>query len=520
MAERDQLIRRMRLLEEMAQMEKDRVPGEVDRPEISGPEMVTDPASEALETPLIDPVGAVVGGGIGGALAGKVAGLASGIIGGTSNQPGATGANIGETVGTALGAATGPAAPVAIPALSAAGAGTGFIIEQLLMTGEVPSKGRVAAEMGMAAIPQVAETGIKAAATPLRRAVQRATAENRLPILRGTKGGQVLRQAEQMRLLKGQGRQIFQAPTEQMVDQAFDAVRASGAKVAPEPLQAFMSGRNRAERMILKREILAGDAILNRRLGTQGNRQFTQLFDTLDDIENELRRARASNRTADAIRPPRVAQSLDIGDAQNLRSVLRERIEKVSNPVTIDLLEDLKGTVDDAINATIEGSNVVGARDMYRRYIAADDLEGLFIKNSTLPTGRGNIRTLRLSSLRQTLDKAAAGQGDRSTQRLYQNLKDTPGALDRMDNMLEELKPFAKQIELTVGGGDTSGLGRDSRIAAMFRGLSEALLSDRGITLFKDVAKEQKGRITGNDMALIVNAIRREAEGLPPEQRP
>lgn len=63
-----------------------------------------------------------------------------------------------------------------------------------------------------------------------------------------------------------------------------------------------------------------------------------------------------------------------------------------------------------------------------------------------------------------------------------------------------------------------AGLARDGRIAAMFRGISEIMLSDRGIELFLDVAKQQKGRIDGNTVALILNATRRELAGLPAEE--
>lgn len=532
--DRDILIKRMRLLEEMRQMETPQpsIQGQglpqaaTNNPQAFASEPFAEPpglpsvAETAITTPMVDPVGLATGAGAGAALAGGSGALMGGLAGAFTSDQGATGANLGEAVGIRAGLATGPAAPVAVPALAVLGGTTGFLIEELLTTGEAPSGKRLGGEALLTAAPEVLESGIKAARTPIRRAFQRGIAENKLKGLTGTKGGQVLRQAEQFRLLKGQGRQIFEAPSESAIKDAFDAVRQRGVEVEVQPIQLFMARLGAGRRRALKGEVAWMDAKLNQRLGTPGQKHFVPLFDTLDDLQSQAEQIAKRNSTGVVTQPIRHGKALDVGEAQNLRSLLRERIEGTSHPKTIDMLHDLKDTVDDTIDATLERSNVRHARDMYRRFKAAEEMESFFVKHSMLPTSRGNIRTLKLSSLRNGLDQAAAGRGDRATMDLYNSIQGVPGAEDRLNRALVELEPLAKQLELTIGGGDVAGLARDSRWAAMFRGLSEALLSDRGIELFLDTAKENKGRITSNTMALVLNATRRELAGMPPEDTP
>ena len=408
-------------------------------------------------------------------------------------RSGTVGPTVGEAAGQSLGMMTGPAAPVAKPVLGAVGAAGGLAVERYLRGEVPPTTGELLMEAGLTLVPEAAESAMRSGiGRRIGQRIIRRTAEKRLPVVQSTRAGQVLRHAEAFKRAEGSGARIFESPSEEAVKQLFDDVRASGAQVPTDLPRSFLGQLDDTEAKRLLRELRRADATLNNRYRSIGIDKTSDMAMQFEDIMTG----------GDPV--------LDIGDMQDLRSALRERIQSISNPEMIDLLEDTKDIVDTAIDSAIGSAptELRQARNAYRRYKAAEEFETLLLQKSSLPTGRGNVRTLRLGSLRQELKQNKS----RSAQNLNQILDSVPGARERLDGTLNNLETLYKQIELT-GGGDVTGVTRQPFIAAMFNGLSEIMLNDVGLQMFEEAVIAEKGKISANTIALIVGVVRRAVQG-------
>ena len=424
---------------------------------------------------------------------------------------------MGEAVGAGIGTMI-PPQTLTVPAMATGGALIGTSLESLLSKGRFPTLTELRNEAAWTLAPEAVQTGVKAAKTPLQRAFQRAVAEKRLPLIHSTAGGRVLREAEQFRRASGQGPRIFNAPSNAVVDAAFDGVRASGVKVPAQQLMDGLDLLTAPERKVLRREIDQADAILNTRLNQPGSRTLRTAFAQVEEaMDAPTPRGRAGFTPTPA--PAAPLPDLDIGEMQDMRSALRARASSVSGP-TADVLLAFSNKIDRAILDTLDparaaseqaAGQLTAARDGYRRLKAAESLQDYFMLKSSLPTGKGNVRTLRLASLRDELEKNLTTRA----MEINHNLDTVPGARARLEKLISELAPLGSQINTPIGS-DTGGVSRNAWLAGLFRGISEAvLLTDRGLELFLDVAKQQKGTITPNQLAIIVNQVRRELEPAP-----
>jgi len=344
-------------------------------------------------------------------------------------------------------------------------------------------------EAGLSVLPEVAEPAVKGAA--------RAVARGRFPVIKATRAGQILRGAEAYNVAKRSD--IFQAPTEATIRESFDTLRQAGISAPKDAIRAFGQQLPPNDRRLLGRELNRVDADLNGRYKALGLDQTSQ-------IGQQVNTLLATQDTAELVK------TLDIGQLQDLRSALRARRGQVSEPRVLDLLHNAQNAVDKALDDAIAlapaGVDVGAARRAYQQYKAAEEFTNLLLEKSTLPTGKGNLRTLNFRGLRDALEKDTGP----TVQAVNQALERVPGARERLDALFQRLEKQYRQIEL-AGGEETAGVGRIPFIHGALRGMGEVLLSDAGIKRFEEAIHEGKGRITMPVLATAINAVRRELTG-------
>lgn len=433
---------------------------------------------------------------------------------------------IGEYLGTAAGQALvtrypwlRPAAGAIVPGLGAAAAAGGVTLENYLK-GRSTTPGQAGSEALKSVLPQALQTGYKAyAATPLRRKFQQAVGSNEIPLIPETAAGKTLRGAEQLRRAQVAGPRLFDAPTNEAVDAMFAQVRASGQTLDTAPLVQYLKNRIPGDRKRIRDATEKADALINERTGSTDERKLTSMLDQM--IAAGQPPPKLPNKAGFLAQPtpqpePTLPPQMDIGDVQNLRSGLRQRIEQTKNAVEIDTLQRFKDEVDNLVLDRLTPPNtadaataslLLNARKQYHRLMASEEFADFLKRNSTT-TGDGKLHVLHFGKMQDALWKDQTG----AAQRMNRYFDQVPGARDNFHHLTEELSKLSRPLEIETPVNIT-GVDKVGFVQGIFRSLSEnILLSRRGVELFLDVAKQQQGRITPNALASILNTVRRELQ--------
>lgn len=345
-------------------------------------------------------------------------------------------------------------------------------------TGQVPSFKDIATTTAWNLAPQAGEE--------LLRAVPRT-------ILRSGQGARTIISDVAAQESKGLGRRVFHPEDEQVLSQMFNDVKASGVKLDIDPVTDLFTSLTPTQRQVLLRDVKAISSPLAaalQRTGTPGASRLT---------------------------------GWDIGDLQTMRSELLKRAHTVRAPERQDLINEMRMAVDDAIgNGMAVGSRAAGgnpemlkaAQAGWRRLKQSDDLQALVTKHTSFSPNL-KYQDLNLAALRKSLEgtnplgrKVAASLGNAETTALQQEL-----------TTLAKRYPFVKVpstvLNITGGAGlpaagyqllqgNIPGAAATATAAVM----ALALQSPRAMEVFRSAIVHGKGRLSSNDIASIVNAVR------------
>ena len=388
-----------------------------------------------------------------------------------------TGANVGELVGQTIGSAVMPGAGTAIG--GTLGAVTGMTAETLAQEGRLPTWKEIASEAGWSLLPEAAES--------LGRLGLRTIARN-------TRGGQIIRFDEAARRAR-ELPEVFEAQTRQEVGQAFEAVRHSGVQLDTTALRQEIQGLRPGKYADVMTEVRR----LDRDMKT-GNR-YQQLLQNL--------------RQTGGVQVQ--VTGMPIGDLQQLRSGLRQRIDQLEHTEARQLLRDVQRAVDDAVDQGMaRGRTGAGqtpeqlqqARREWARLRASEDMGDLIERTIT------TTPDLSMSSfnLRQFADAMRRNTGGLA-QSVNRSLDQVPGARARFMREVNEISQLYQTAELPMA--DVFGIWRMPGFAMVRQWISQTLMSDGGRQMFRQAMIEGRGRLSLNGLAAAVNAGRREL-GLAP----
>jgi hypothetical protein len=378
--------------------------------------------------------------------------------------------NVGEIVGQVGGS-------LLLPGLGTAVGGTvgsvaGMTADTVLREGRLPNWKEVATEAAWSAVPEVAESTVRGVARMIGR---------------GTRGGQLIRFDEAARRARDQLPQVFQAQTRQQVGAEFDAVRASGLQLDVQPV------RQELQRL------------------TPGN--YDQVLEEIRGLDNRHGTGTTYQQIVDSLRQPgQAVRGVQIGTLQDLRSALRQRIERLPTHGARQQLQDVQDAVDAAIDAGIaRGSVATGmtvqqlqeARRQWGRVRAAEDL-GVLVERSIRGTGDLSMGTL---NLRQMADYLRRNEGDLA-QRINRALDHTPGARAAFQREMDDIAQLYRTVELPMS--DVMGIWRMPGFAALRQIISNTLISPRGREMFRNAIVNGRGNLSLNNMAIAANMARRE----------
>jgi Transglycosylase SLT domain len=397
---------------------------------------------------------------------------------------GMPGLTIGAPGAAAVERLVGKAGPLITRGARAVGEGLsqtlGWTAGRTAETGEVPSPGAIGKEAGL----NIATGGVVEIPAALRAAKN--------AMLRRTQGAQTLLNQRAVQEAEGLGTRVFTAEDKAVVGKAFDTVAASGEQLDITPVRDLWTSLTPAEQRV------AG---------------------------NELKKI--STTFTNALQQGKLTQ-WDIGELQHLRSELRKASLSKRTPETQDLLQSLRGSVDDAIaNGMAKGSlpaaELLQAQKAYRKVMQAEDLQGLVTRH-TKDSPNLQWQELNLAALNKDL----RGGGRKSAQRLVQGMDATERQL--LTQELDSLKrnyPFVRitpTVANLTNAGSLLGAG-GMALAGNLPGAGAALLpiiftaatrSPTIMSLFKRSILEGKGRLAGHHVDALINAIRHENEGEMP----
>ena len=349
---------------------------------------------------------------------------------------------------------------------------------RMMETGQAPSFKDIATTTAWTLAPQAGEE--------LLRAVPRA-------ILRSGQGARTILSDVAAQESKGLGRRVFHPQDEQVLSKMFEDVKASGVKLDIDPVTDLLTSLKPEQRQVLLRDVKT--------------------------ISSPL--AAALQRTGQP-GAPRVT-GWDIGDLQTLRSDLIKRGQAVRTPERQDLIHEMRMAVDDAIeNGMAVGSTAAGgnpetlkaAQAGWRRLKQSDDLQALVTKHTNYSPNL-QYQDLNLAALKKSLEgtnplgrKVAGSLGEAERTALQQELA-----------TLAKRYPFVKvpNTVMNIGGrgglpaagylaitGNLSG----AAVAASSAVVALALQSPKAMEIFRSAIVNGKGRLSSNDIAAMVNAVR------------
>lgn len=369
--------------------------------------------------------------------------------------------------GVATLAVPGPLKPFA----GALGAGAGELTEQLVR-GEPLNLKKAATESGLSLVPEVVESAA--------RGIGRT-------ILRNVPGGTRIRFDEAARQARQLAPEVFQPQTRDVVGDMFEQVRRSGVKLETKALEQEITSLNGGKYDALLSEVKR----LDNQYKTGG--RYTNL---LESLRGNL--------------PRQVGY--DIGDLQQFRSAVGQRVRALEPVEAKQLLRDLQVSIDDTIDFGLSrGVRQVGnepevlraARGEWARLRAAEDM-GHMVERAITSTPDLAMNSFNLRAFFDTLRK-----GDSEISRNVNRALDrTPGARERFMQGLDDISQQFRTIEVPLT--DVSGWRRNFIIAGLGQAISSILLTDVGQRLFRDTIVNGRGQLSPNAIALLVNAARRE----------
>jgi hypothetical protein len=343
-------------------------------------------------------------------------------------------------------------------------------------TGEVPSPG----EVGKEAVINIATGGVVEIPAALRSAKNAA--------LRSTPGAQILLNQRAVQEAEGLGKRVFNAQDKAVVSKAFDAVAATGEKLDVTPVRTLWHSLTPAEQRI------AG---------------------------NEL--SKISSTFADALKTKQLGD-WDIGELQHLRSELRAASLTKRTPETIDLLQALRTSVDEAIHqgmakGSLPAAELIQAQQAYRKVMQADDLQGLVAKH-TKDSPNLQWQELNLAALNKDL----RGGGSRKAREFVQGMDATERQL--LQQELDSLKRHYPFVQIPRQGATMAGTSAAlaatglaltgnlpaAAAVAVPAILAAAARSPNVMSLFKRSIIEGKGRLAQHHVDALLTAIRHENE--------
>jgi hypothetical protein len=379
-------------------------------------------------------------------------------------------ADVGEMTGQAIGSALLPGVGTAVG--GTVGAVTGMTAETLAREGRLPTWKEVGREAVWSAVPEVAESTLRGVARMVGR---------------GTRGGQLIRFDEAARRARDQLPAVFQAQTRQQVGAEFDAVRASGVQLDVQPLRQELQRLN------------------------PGN--YDQVLEEVRGLDNRHGTGTTYQQIVASLRQPgQGLRGVQIGTLQDLRSALRQRIERLPTHGARQQLQDVQDAVDAAIDAGIARGRVATgmtvqqlqeARRQWGRVRAAEDL-GVLVERSIRGTGDLSMGTL---NLRQMADYLRRNEGDLA-QRINRALDHTPGARAAFQREMDDIAQLYRTVELPMA--DVMGIWRMPGFAAIRQIISNTLISPRGREMFRNAIIHGRGNLSFNNMAGAANIARRE----------
>ena len=386
------------------------------------------------------------------------------------------GADIGEIAGQMVGSAVLPGFGTAVG--GTVGAVTGMTAETLAREGRLPTWKEVGQEAVFSALPEFAESAVRGAGRSILR---------RLP------GGQRIRFDEAARRVRALPGLVFDPQGREEIGDAFEAVRRSGVQLDIAPLRQEIQDLRPGKYADVMAEMRRMD-----RAQKTGQR-YQQLFQNL----------RQGGGTQVAGWP--------IGDLQQLRSGLRQRIDQLDHTEARQLLRDVQRSVDDAVDQGIARGRVgtgqtveqlQEARRQWARLRASEDLGDLIERTIT---GTPDLSMASLN-LRQLADALRRNNSDLA-HGVNRALDQTPGARAAFQRQIDDLAQLYRTIELPLT--DVAGISRLPVVAFLRQGLSTLLLTEPGQRLFRDAIVNGRGNLSLNLVAEGANAVRREL-GLAP----
>lgn len=383
-----------------------------------------------------------------------MAGQIGGELAGSLVEPGA-----GTALGGAVGATLGKAAQIG------------------LEEGRFPTSTELGTEALLTLAPELAESGLRAVGRTM---------------LRNTPGGQRIRFDEAARQARTLAPEVFQPMSREDVGNMFTLVRNSGVKVDTQQLAHEVTTLNAGKYDALLSEVRRIDNAYK----TGG--RYTSLVESL---RGNL--------------PKQVGY--DIGDLQQFRSAVRQRVQQLEPVEAKQLLRDLQNAIDDTIDTGLaRGRTPLGnepqvlqqARTEWARLRASEDMGHLVEQSIT------SSPDLAMNSfnLRQFFDKLRRGDSEITTS-VNRALERTPGARLRFEQGLADISRQFQTIELPLA--DVSGFRRNALVAGIGQAISSVLLTDTGRHLFREAIILGRGSLSPNILALITSAARREAMPQP-----
>lgn len=349
---------------------------------------------------------------------------------------------------------------------------------RVLETGKTPDWKEIAATTAWNLAPQAIEEGTRATFRT---------------ILRSGQGARTILSDVAAQESKGLGRRVFHPQDEQVLSKMFEDVKASGVKLDIDPVTDLFTSLTPAQRQVLLRDVKAISSPLAGALQRTGQPGAFRLT------------------------------GWDIGDLQTLRSALIKRSQSIRAPERVDLMSEMRMAVDDAIERGMAvGSTAAGghpetlqaAQAGWRRLRQSDDLQALVTKHTNYNPNTA-YQDFNLAAFTKSLDgtnplgrKVAASFGDAERRALQQELTE-----------LKKRYPFVKVPNTVMNFGGRAGLPYagyqllqgnvgGAAVAASSAVVALALQSPKAMSYFRSAIVNGKGRLSSNDLAAIVNAVR------------
>ena len=389
--------------------------------------------------------------------------------------PGTGGPMAGELIGQQVGTLTlGPGFGTAMG--GALGAGTGSVAEDVARRQSIDWR-KAASEVLWSAVPEVGESLLRGVA---------------MRWLRGIPGGRAIRMDEAARRARLTPEAVYTPLDRQQIGAAFDAVRQSGVYMDLGAMRQQVQALSPGKFADVMYELRQMDRVV------KTGQRYQDLF-------NNLRQTGGTH----------TIQGMAIGDLQQLRSLLRERVDQVEHTEARQLMRDVQTWVDDAIDSGLTRGRVPAgqvpaqlreARQQWQRLRASEELAE-YIELKVTGTPDMQLASLNFRSLADELRRNVS----RRAQQINRSLDHTPGARAAFMREMDEVAELYRTIEMPLN--DVAGARRSPYIAWLSSALSQWMTHDPA--LFREAILNGRGALSPNAVAAGANQARR-AAGLEP----